>query len=111
MTEKDAEAAEKLWMELAKERAQLDVECTEDEVEQEAAWGQEATSSVLNATAKTIRICARSKRWRNADIQQRRRTVGRERRTRRNSEEAARANAVVQKLIRQSKRKIEGDYL
>jgi len=37
MTEKDAEAAEKLWMELAKERAQLDAECTEDEVVQEDA--------------------------------------------------------------------------
>jgi len=38
MTEKDAEAAEMLWIELLKERAQLDAECTEDEVEQEATW-------------------------------------------------------------------------
>jgi len=37
MTEEDAKAAEKLWMELAKERAHLDAECTADEVEQEAA--------------------------------------------------------------------------
>jgi hypothetical protein len=37
MTDKDAEAAEKLWMELAKERAQLEADCTEDEVEQKAA--------------------------------------------------------------------------
>jgi hypothetical protein len=37
MMEEDAEAAEKLWMELAKERTQLDAECTTDEVEQEAA--------------------------------------------------------------------------
>jgi hypothetical protein len=29
MTEKDLETAEKLWMDLAKERAHLDVECTE----------------------------------------------------------------------------------
>jgi len=36
MTELDAEAAEKLWMQLVKERAQLVAECTEDEVEQEA---------------------------------------------------------------------------
>jgi len=34
--EKDVEAAEKLWMELAKERAHLHAECTADEVEQEA---------------------------------------------------------------------------
>jgi len=68
MTEKDLEAAEKLWREFAKERAHLDAECTEDEVEHEAAWCQEAMSSVVNATAKKIRICARSMgRW-NAEI-------------------------------------------
>jgi hypothetical protein len=46
-------------MELPKERAQLDEECTEDEVEQEAAWCQEVMSSVLEATSKKISICAR----------------------------------------------------
>ena len=38
MTVEEAEAAEKLWMELANERTRLDAECSEDEVEQEAAW-------------------------------------------------------------------------
>jgi len=111
MPEEDAEAAEKLWMELAKERIQLDAECTEDEVEQEAAWCQEAMSSVLDATAKKIRICARSKRRWNADIKGRRRTVGGERRRRRHSEEAAQAKAELQQSIRQSKRRMWGDYL
>jgi hypothetical protein len=111
MTETDVEAAGKLWAELAKERAQLDAECTVDEVEQEAAWCQEAMSSVLDATAKKIRICARSKRWWNADIKERRRTVGRERRRRRHSEEAARAKAELQKSIRRSKREMWSDYL
>jgi len=32
MTEKEVGAAEKLWTELAKERAHLHAECTEDEV-------------------------------------------------------------------------------
>jgi len=63
LTAKDLEPAEKLWRELAKERAHLDAECTEDEVEHETAWCQEAMSSVLNATAKQIGICARSDRW------------------------------------------------
>jgi hypothetical protein len=103
MTEKDVEAAGKLWAELSKERAQLDAECTVDEVEQEAAWCQETMSSVLDTTAKKIRICARSKRWWNADIKEKRRTVGRERRRRRHSEEAARAKAEIQKSIRRSK--------
>jgi len=52
-----------LWREPAKERAYLDAECTEHEVEQEAAWCQEAMSTVLKATAKMIRICAKSKKW------------------------------------------------
>jgi len=96
MTEEDAEAAAKLWMELAKERAQLDAECTADEGEQEAAWCQEAMGNVLNTTAKKIRICARSKRWWNANIKKRRKV---EKWRRRNSEKAARAKAELQKSI------------
>jgi hypothetical protein len=75
MTEKDAEGAEKLWTELVKERAHLDAECTEDEVEQEAAWCQEAMSSVHDATTNRIMICTKSKRWLNTDIKERRKTV------------------------------------
>jgi hypothetical protein len=45
-------------MELVKERAHLDAECTEDEVAQEATGCQEAISSVLITTAMMIRICA-----------------------------------------------------
>jgi hypothetical protein len=52
MTEEDTEVAEKLWTELAKERTHLDVECTADEVEQDATWCQEAMGNVLDATAK-----------------------------------------------------------
>jgi len=98
-------------MELAKERIQLDAECTEDEVEQEAAWCQETMSCVLDATGKKIRICARSKRWWNAAIKERRRTVGRERRSRQHSEKAARAKAELQNSIWQSKRRMWGYYL
>jgi len=109
MTEKDKDAAEKQLMELAKESAQLDAECTENEVEQQAAWCQEAMSSVPNTTAKRIRICGRSKmRW-NTDIKERRRSGGRQRGKRRNSKEAARAKAQLQKSIRQSKRQMNSD--
>jgi hypothetical protein len=75
ITEQDLEAVEKLRMQRAKDRAQLSAECTEDEVEQEAAWCQEAMSSVLNSTANTISICAKSKRWWNADIEETRKAV------------------------------------
>jgi hypothetical protein len=60
--------------------------------------------SVLDATTKKIRFCARSKRWWNADIKERRRSGERERRRRQHAEEAHRAKAELQKLIRQSKR-------
>ena len=63
MTEEDAKAVGKLWLELAKERAHLDTECTADEVEQQATWCQEAMGHVLDAMAKMIRICGKSKRW------------------------------------------------
>jgi len=78
MIEEDVEAAEKLWTELVKERAHLDAECTADEVEEDAAWCQEAIGSVLDATAEKRRICAKSKWWGNADIKERRKEVGRE---------------------------------
>jgi len=109
MMDEDAEAAEKLWMELAKERTQQDAECTEVEVEQEAAWYQEAISSVLDTTGKIIRICARSKRWWNADIKERSRTIRGERRRRLHLAESARAKAELQKSIRQSKREWWGN--
>jgi hypothetical protein len=78
MTEEDAEAAEKLWRELAKGRAHLDAECTADEVEREAAWCLEPMGNILDAATKKIGICPRSKRWWNADIKKRRKVVRRE---------------------------------
>ena len=100
MREEYAEAADKLWRELAKERAHLDAECTPDELEPEAAWCQEPMGNDLDATAKKIRINATPKRWWNAKIKTRRKAVGREKRWRRNLEEAARAKAELQKSIR-----------
>jgi hypothetical protein len=52
MAEEDAKDAQKLWMELAKERAHLDTECTADELELEAAWFQDAIGVVLDVTAR-----------------------------------------------------------
>jgi DNA-binding HxlR family transcriptional regulator len=67
-------------------------------------------SIVLDATAKKIRICAKSKRWCNADIKARRKAVGREKR-KRNLREAARAKAELQRSIRRSKSQMWSDYL
>jgi hypothetical protein len=68
-------------------------------------------SSVLDDTAKKIRICAMSKGWWNANMKERRRSGGRERRGRGHLEEATRVKAELQKSIRQSKRRMFGNYL
>jgi len=111
MSKEDKEAAEKLGMELERERAHLGEECTGDDVEREAEWCQETQSSVLDAKAKKIRICARSKRWLNGVIKERRRALGREKRRGGRSEAAARAKAELQKSIWQSKSWMWNDYV
>jgi hypothetical protein len=78
MTEEYANAAEKLLMWLANERAHLDAECTADEVEPQAAWCQAAMRNVLDTTEKKMRICANLKRCWNAEIRERKKAVGRE---------------------------------
>jgi hypothetical protein len=60
-------------------RALLDVEYTEDEVEQEVALCQETMSCILNTIAKKIRIWTQSQQWANANNQERRQGVVRER--------------------------------
>jgi len=99
MTKEDAKAVEKLWMELATEKAHLDAECTPDLVEQKAACCQEAMGIMLDATAEKIRICAKSKSWWNANIRERWKAVEREKRGRRKSEQATKAKVELQKLI------------
>ena len=56
--DEDEKAAQKLWMDFAKERVCQNAWCTEEEVEQEAMWCQQALSKVLVFTAKTIKIFA-----------------------------------------------------
>jgi hypothetical protein len=107
----DEKVAEKLWKELAGQRARLDEECTGDEVEREAKWCQEMLSKVLDAKAKKIRICAQTKRWWNGEIKERRSTLGREKRRGRRSEAAAHTNAELQRSIRQSKSCMWNEYL
>ena len=94
-----------------KERAQLAAECSVDEATHEATWCQDAQSSVHEATGNKIRICGSSQRWWNAEMNERRRTVGRKSKGRRNQLEASQPKAELQKLIWQSKRIMWSDYL
>jgi hypothetical protein len=110
MTEVDAEAVEKLWMDLLKDRAHLDAECTADVVEQEAAWGEEAMGNFPITTGLMVRICTKWKRRWNAEIRERRKAVGREKKMRWNSDEVARATAKLNKFIQQSQRKMWSEF-
>jgi len=92
-------------------RAYLVEESTGDEVESEAEWCQEALSKVLDATAKTIWIYARSKRWWNGEMKEKRSQLGREKRRRRRSAETAQGKANLQTSIRRENGRMWNDYL
>ena len=111
LSKEEKEAAENPWRELERERAQLGKKCMGDNVEREAESCQETLSKVLDAKAKKIRICTRSKRWWNSEIKESRSALGRGKRRGRRSEAAARAKAELQKSIRESKSWMGYDYV
>jgi len=67
--------------------------------------------SMLNATARRIRICAKWKRWWNANIKERMKVVRREKWRWRNSDVATSAKAELQKSIQNLKSKMWSKYL
>jgi len=111
MSQEDEEQAEKCWKERARGRAYLGEKSTGDEVESKAEWCQEALSKVLDPTAKKIRICARSKRWWNGEITEKRSQLGREKRRRCRSAATAQAKAELQQSIQREKGRMWNDYL
>jgi hypothetical protein len=78
MSKEDDKPADKLWKEREGQRARIDEECTGDEVEREVECWQEMLNTVLDAKAKKMGICPRSKRWWNGEIQAKRSALGRE---------------------------------
>ena len=111
MSKEDKEAAEELWWVLERDRAHLGEECIGDDVYREPECCQETPSKVLDAKAKKIRLCARSKMWWNGEIKARRSALGRQKRSGRRSDAAARAKAELQKTIRLSKSRMWDDYV
>ena len=55
----------------------LDDTSTVEELEDEIEWIQSTLIDILNEHCKVVTICARSKRWWNDDIKEKRRTLGR----------------------------------
>jgi hypothetical protein len=103
------------WVGRLADRPRLHDDSPRAELEDEAVRVQEATVAVLNGHAKKITLCARSKRWWNEEIAQRRRELGRAKRrwrarkgTRREVREAKR---IWQKAIREAKRRTWEEFL
>jgi hypothetical protein len=70
------------------ERTILLEECTIQELDEEATTVREVLTEVLNQKGKKLTLCARSKRWWNQTIIEKRRILGfwkRERRARRST--------------------------
>jgi len=87
----------------ARARAYLGVESTDDNVESKAELCQEVLVKILNATAKKIRICARSTRWWTSDVKGMRSQLGSEKRSRRRSAARTQAQVNLQKSIQRAK--------
>jgi len=107
MSLEDKEQAEKLWKERAKGRAYLGVRSIGDDVERNAKWCQEVLGKELDASAKKITICARSRSWWNGEIKKRRSQLGREKRRRRRSA----ATAQLQKWMQRAKDRMWDYYV
>jgi hypothetical protein len=103
------------WTVLLADRQSLEDDSSRAELEEEAVRIQQATIEILNKHAKKITLCARSKRWWNEEIAQRRRELGRAKRrwrTRKGSRrEAKEAKRLWQKTIRNAKRQTWEDFL
>ena len=111
MSKEDEEAAENDWKELERDRAHRGEEGTGDDVEREAKWCKATVSEVLDAKAKKIGTCARSKRWWNGEIKGRISALGTEKRRGRRSGAAARAKAELQTSIQRSKSRMWDHYM
>jgi ribonuclease HI len=102
------EAAQKSWKNLSEYRAKLNDFSTEQDLESEAEWIQESMFEVLNKHARKLRLCARSKRWWNDEIQEKRKCLGRaKRKAKHNSDQdnstVKRCRQELRKAIRTAK--------
>jgi len=88
----------------------MGAESTGDNFESEADWCQKALSKVLDITAKKLRICARSKRWWNGEIKERRSQLRSEHRRRCRSAATVPSQAELQKSIWRAKDRMWNDY-
>jgi ribonuclease HI len=93
----------------------IDDNCTTEDLERQVVWLRTTITSILDQHAKKITITARSKRWWNELIDERRTHLGRMRRWHKegkvNNSIVALARQTLRKEIRASKKKMWEDFI
>jgi hypothetical protein len=107
--------AREVWGKIAARRPILTDESPVAQLEEEAEWIQDLAVKVLDQFCKKIRACARSKRWWNESIEQRRKALGRAKRRRRSGHiakaEVKVARRELRREIRQARRRTWEEFL
>jgi len=80
------EKAQKYWRNKSLKRPVLTEESSEDELQMEAECIKRNFANHLNRYCKKVNVCARSKRWWNEEIAEKRRILGSLKRARRRGE-------------------------
>ena len=96
-------------------RPTLDDTSTVEELEDEIEWVQSTLIDILNQHCKVATICARSKRWWNDEIREKRKTLGRTtRRWKREGggyAEVKEAKKILRRAIKKARRECWEDFL
>jgi len=105
--EENYKKAQKEWMDKSLKRPVLDEKSSEEDLQMEAGWIQQNFVNHLNRCCKTIKVCARSKRWWTVEIMENRWILGSINRARRKGEasqhQVKRQRSNLRRMIRQSK--------
>lgn len=70
LTEEQVRAMEKYWMELSTESSSVSERSSREELDLEAVWITDALVKTFDRYCKPLRVCARSKRWWNENLNQ-----------------------------------------
>jgi len=105
--EENYKKAQKEWKDKSLKRPVLDEKSSGDELQREAEWIQRNFVNHLNMCCKKVKVCARSKRWWNAEIAENRKILGSIKRARKKGEasqqQVKRQRSNLRRMIRQAK--------
>jgi hypothetical protein len=108
--EKKKEAHQE-WLSYTNNRPILNDSSEVQQLEDEADWIQQAIIQILDKHARTIRICARSKRWWNEKIEERMRELGIAKRRRKQGKGSGDDISGKRRALQQAKLQTWEDFL